>query len=159
MRDLPHRLPARGPTDAAAGGRVPGGERTGGPRRNHWNEGVDRPARDHLVRGRPHACAGDGGRASAEWTPGRLMSGSLDVPGMLHDLVQQQTTLGQQQAALLQLQTELVRLQRLLVERAVGVPTTDMTRVMATASIDGVSPANTPEPDEAPNAIGAASAS
>src|SRR5205807_2483698 len=57
------------------------------------------------------------------------------------------------------LQTELVRLQRLLVERTVGVPTTDMTRVMATASIDGVSPANTPDPDEAPNAIGAASAS
>src|SRR6266487_2868636 len=87
------------------------------------------------------------------------MSGSLDVPAMLHDLVQQQSSLGQQQAALLQLQAERVRLQRLLVERAVSVPATDMTRVMATASIDGVSPANTSEPQEAPPVMGAASAS
>jgi hypothetical protein len=36
------------------------------------------------------------------------MSGSLDVPGMLHHLVEQQTALGQQQAALMQMQTELV---------------------------------------------------
>jgi len=78
---------------------------------------------------------------------------------MLHDLVQQQSALGHQQAALLQLQTEMVRLQRLLVERAVGVPTTDMTPVVATPPIDGVSPAKTPEPQEAPPVMGAASAS
>ncbi len=83
------------------------------------------------------------------------MSGSLDVPGMLHDLVQQQAALGQQQAALLQLQTETLRLQRLLVEGALGVSTTDATRVMATAPMDTAPLANTPEPQEVPPAIGA----
>src|SRR5947209_5904900 len=85
------------------------------------------------------------------------MLGSLDVPGMLHDLVQQQTALGQQQAALLQLQTETVHLQRLLLERALGV--SDVTRVMATAPIDGVPPANIPRQQEAPPAMGASGAS
>ena len=87
------------------------------------------------------------------------MLGSLDVPSMLHDLVQQQTALGQQQAALLQLQTELVRLQRLLVERAVGVPTTDVTPVVAMPPTNGMPPADTSKPQEAPRATDAASAS
>jgi hypothetical protein len=87
------------------------------------------------------------------------MSGSLDVPGLLHDLVQQQTVLGHQQAALLQLQTEMVRLQRLLVERAVGVPTTDVTPVVATPPTNGVPPADTSKPQEAPRAMDAAGAS
>ena len=87
------------------------------------------------------------------------MSGSLDVPGMLHDLVQQQTTLGQQQAALLQLQTEVVRLQRLLVERAVGVSTPDVAPVTATPPTNREPPADTSKPQDASSAISASSAS
>jgi hypothetical protein len=50
-----------------------------------------------------------------------MAADSLDVAGLLRELLQQQTTFGQQQAALLQLQGETVRLQRLLIERVLGV--------------------------------------